>query len=463
MKRQRMGVALCAVFWCIAMKQKVLNFIRENALFNKKRILVATSGGVDSMVLLHFLLSVRESENLDIAAIHFEHGIRGEESKADADFVKECCEKKNIPLFMGASDAPKYAKEHKLSLEAAARILRYEFFYKILKDNGYDKIATAHHADDQAETVLLNLLRGSGIKGLGAMRPERENIIRPFLIVEKAEILEYAIKNNISFREDSTNNSLEYARNRIRHELLPLLLTYRAGICRRLTNLAQIARAESDYLESIAKNKLCLLKRERLKDFKNEPLALQRRIILTFLEENKILTDFVYDFVHIEDIRKILLKEAMGKRIEISKNIFAELSYNGLQIIRASDRNISQKFLKIPGVNVLEDFHIKITCGLLDKIPIKTLPNEYYLDFDKIIGNIGVRTRRDGDFIKLAFGKKSVKKIFMEEKIERSRRNIYPVIFLEKDVLWIPKLRRSVLYKPAADSKRILYMKAEEI
>ena len=443
----------------MTMKKKVLDFINTHSLFDKRKILVGVSGGVDSMSLLHFFLSVKDSENLEVAAVHFEHGIRGEESKEDAAFVKKYCEANNIAFFMGEGDVPKYAEEHKITLEMAARILRYEFFDKMLKNEDFDRLATAHHADDQAETALLNIFRGSGIKGLVAMRPKRDNIIRPFLSVSKREILEYAKLNNIAFREDYTNKSVEYKRNRVRLELLPILETYQPEIKRHLTMLSEIAREENDYLESVAKDKLYLLKNENLNDFKHEPLALQRRIIMLFLEENRILTDFL----HIEEIRKLILNGEKGKRIELAKNIFAELSYNGLQIVKDAGKNISTKILNVPGVNILEDYHIKITTELLDKIPIKTYPDEYYSDYDKINGKIGVRTRLDGDYVKLSFGKKSVKKIFMEEKIERSRRNIYPIIFSGTQILWIPKLRRSALYKPNKDSKRILYMKVEEI
>lgn len=441
------------------MQKKVLKFIRDNFLFDKKRILVATSGGVDSMSLLHFFLSIRDMENLKIAAIHFEHGIRGEESKEDAAFVKKYCEENNVLFFMKAGDVPAYAKKHKITLEMAARVLRYGFFDEVLKNEGFDRVATAHHTDDQAETALLNILRGSGIKGLSAMRPKRDNIIRPFLAVTKQEILKYAKINNIAYRDDYTNNSVEYKRNRIRLELLPMLESYQPEIKRRLTTLAEIAREENDYLETVARTKLRLLKGEFLEKFKDEPLALQRRIVAAFLEENKIFTDFT----HIEDIRKILLKGDKGKRIEISKDIFAELSYNGLQIITNPKKTIPSVTLKIPGVNILEDFNVKLTTKIIDKIPEKTNPDEYYSDYDKVNDEIVVKTRIDGDFIKLSYGKKSVKKIFMEEKIERSRRSIYPIIYSGTQVLWIPKIRRSSLYKPNNNTKRILYMKVEEI
>lgn len=438
--------------------KKVIDFIKENALFDKKNILVAVSGGVDSIALLHFLLSVKDRENLNLAVLHFEHGIRGEESKKDAIFVREYCKSNNIRCFIGEGDVPKYAEENKITIEMAARILRYAFFEKTLQKENFDKIATAHHADDQAETVILNLIRGSGIKGLAAMRVEREYIIRPFLIVTKAEILEYAKKNHLEYREDSTNNSYDYRRNRIRGELLPLLETYQSGVKERLTTLAEIARTENDYIEDIAKNKLYLLEEENLAKFKTEPIAIERRIILSFLEEKDILTDFI----HVEEIRKMLIKGEKGRRIEINGNIFAELSYKGLQIVKAEEKPRS-KILKIPGINILEEFNIKITAKILDKIPEKTSPNEYYADLDKISGKIGVRTKIEGDKIELAFGKKSVKKIFMEEKIERSRRNKYPIIFFGTNVLWIPFLRRSVFAKATKNTKQILYMKVEEI
>ena len=158
----------------------------------------------------------------------------------------------------------------------------------------------------------------------------------------------------------------------------------------------------------------------------------------------------------------MLVKGDKGKRVEISGDVFVELSYNGLQTVR-DEKIPDARILKIPGVNILEDFHIKISVTILDKIPVKTRPNEYYADWDKIRGEIFVRAKADGDKIELAIGKKSVKKIFMEEKIDRSRRNKYPIIFFRTNVLWIPFLRRSVFGRVTKNTKRVLYMKVEEI
>ena len=440
------------------MKKKVLEFAKKYKLFEKKKILAAVSGGADSMALLHLLLGLSKEKDLKIAVLHFEHGIRGEESIRDMNFVKECCEKRDIPCFIGEGNAPEFAEEKKITLEMAARTLRYEFFNEILTKKGYDVIATAHHADDQAETLLLNLIRGSGIKGLAAMRPIRENIIRPFLSVTKREILEYVNQNHIPYCEDSTNFSLDVRRNRLRHEILPMLESFQDGVKERLNSLSDIARVENDYIESIAKEKLSLLKKENLPLFRAEHLALQRRIIMAFLENNGVLSDFT----HIEEIRKMLLKGELGKRTELGGDVLAELSYKGLQIFKKSGE-IQPVILKIPGVNVLSEYNIKITVEILDAPPKKTLPHEYYADLDKVSSVITVSHRHDGDKIELKIGKKSVKKIFMEEKIERGRRNKYPIIFSEKDILWIPFLRRSVFGSVSKETKRILYMKAEGI
>ncbi|MBO6178773.1 MAG: tRNA lysidine(34) synthetase TilS [Selenomonadaceae bacterium] len=440
------------------MKKKILEFAKKYGLFEKKKILAAVSGGADSMALLHFLLGLSKEEGLKIAVLHFEHGIRGEESIRDMNFVANYCETLDAPCFIGRGKAPELAREKKITVEMAARILRYEFFNEVLIKEGYNVIATAHHADDQAETVLLNLIRGSGVKGLAAMRPIRGNIIRPFLPVTKKEILEYAKKNRIPFCEDSTNLSLDMRRNRLRHEILPLLESCQEGVREHLNTLSEIARSENDYLEEIAKEKQDLLKKENLSLFSVEHLAVQRRIITNFLDNEGVLSDFI----HIEGIRKMLLKRELGKRIELGGGVFAELSYKGLQIFKEMGK-IQPATLKIPGINILSEYNMKFTVKILDAPPKKTLPNEYYADLEKVSNVLRVSPRRDGDKIELKIGKKGVKKIFMEEKIERSRRNKYPIIFSGEHVLWIPFLRRSLFGRVSKDTKRVLYIKAEEL
>lgn len=205
---------------------------------NDGRIILALSGGIDSMVLADMLLKSKT----DFVLAHCNFHLRGEESDGDEQFVREFAERNGLTLYVKQFDTMAYAKEHGVSIEMAARDLRYAWFEELRQQLGYDKIAVAHHADDQLETFFINLLRGAGIRGLKGMRPVNGNIIRPLLDKSREEIHQYAIENGIKWREDHTNAETQFLRNKIRHELLPVIDSIskegRASILKSISHLA---------------------------------------------------------------------------------------------------------------------------------------------------------------------------------------------------------------------------------
>lgn len=205
---------------------------------NDGRIILALSGGIDSMVLADMLLKSKT----DFVLAHCNFHLRGEESDGDEQFVREFAERNGLTLYVKQFDTMAYAKEHGVSIEMAARDLRYAWFEELRQQLGYDKIAVAHHADDQLETFFINLLRGAGIRGLKGMRPVNGNIIRPLLDESREEIHQYAIENGIKWREDHTNAETQFLRNKIRHELLPVIDSIskegRASILKSINHLA---------------------------------------------------------------------------------------------------------------------------------------------------------------------------------------------------------------------------------
>ena len=271
------------------LEKRLIEYWRKNHLSQTgAQVIVACSGGPDSLALLDMVHRLQATLRINVMAAHFEHGIRGEASKADAEFVQEYCVQRRIPFVMESADIPAICHTTGESLETGARRLRYAFLQKLA--NGYDNavIATAHHADDQAETVLMHLLRGSGIKGLSGIMPKRDNIIRPFLPFAKAELVAYCHEQKLAPRLDETNNEADCTRNKLRLELLPLLQNeYNNNIANNLCQLAETARAEDELL-----GKLCRQRADQLvsvnKDgtvscsvssFTAEPLAIQRRLI----------------------------------------------------------------------------------------------------------------------------------------------------------------------------------------
>ena len=216
------------------------------------RVLCAVSGGADSMCLLHMLWSRREELGIEVAAAHFEHGLRGEESLRDAAFVESYCADNNILCVVSHGNVPEYAEKNGLGAEEAARILRYEFLEKKARELGFDRIATAHNADDNAETMLFNLCRGAGLTGLCGIPPMRGNIVRPLLDMTRTDIEKYLCEHGVPHVEDSSNQRDDYSRNLLRHKVTPVLRELNPRFAESAFRTAELLRQDEDFLESVA-------------------------------------------------------------------------------------------------------------------------------------------------------------------------------------------------------------------
>ena len=216
------------------------------------KVLCAVSGGADSMCLLHWLYTNAQRLEITVCAAHFEHGLRGEESLRDRDFVRGWCSERDIEFYTESGDVNSFATENSLSTEEAARILRYNFLQAALERSGSDIIATAHNLEDNAETVLLNLTRGTGIKGLAGIPPVRDRIVRPLLGTGRAEIEEYDRENNVPYITDSSNLSDDYSRNKIRHAVIPTLRDINSGFGANILRMGELLRAEDGYMDTLA-------------------------------------------------------------------------------------------------------------------------------------------------------------------------------------------------------------------
>ena len=226
--------------------------------FSNKRICVAVSGGVDSVTLLHYLKSCERECGYSLSAVHCEHGIRGEESLADMRFAEELCKAWGVPLFIFSEDCPARAKREKESLETAARNFRYESFTSLAEGNKVDFVALAHHKNDEAETVLFRLARGTSLTGVGGMAEMNGYLLRPLLSWTRAEIVEYAVKNNLSWREDQTNKETDATRNKLRLEVLPKLEEAVPGAAENLVRFASLASEDDALLYEYAEKLLLL-------------------------------------------------------------------------------------------------------------------------------------------------------------------------------------------------------------
>ncbi|MBR0025562.1 MAG: tRNA lysidine(34) synthetase TilS, partial [Clostridia bacterium] len=278
------------------MLNKVREYLSRNDLIHPgEHVLIGLSGGADSVALLRVLLDLSEELSLKITAAHFHHGIRGEEADGDEAFAKELCGKWNVPCYAERADIPALAKEQKMPLEQAAREARYAFLRRIKAECGASVIAVAHHLQDQAESVLMHLIRGSGLTGLCGMRPKSGDIIRPLLCVEKSELLAYLKERGIPFRTDSTNLEANTTRNRLRLDVMPYLkehLNPKADAA--IASTAEILQQEEDLLMSLAKDALARARRGDgylRKALLDEPLPLRMRALRLMLTEHGIRFD----------------------------------------------------------------------------------------------------------------------------------------------------------------------------
>lgn len=426
-------------------------------------IVIACSGGPDSLLLLEFFLSIKDKWNLKIRAAHFEHGIRGDASKADADFVEKYCLLRDIPFSVDSADVPAYAKENKMSVEAAARKLRYEFLYNISQNMGGALIATAHHADDQAETVLMRILRGTGIAGLQAIKPKNGLLIRPFLTVTKAEILSKCDLLQLSPRHDATNDDTIYLRNRLRLKLLPeLAKEYNPGIVKALCNLADIAGTEADFLKNslrkiehdvirIDKDKVVMLRTELQKLHLAQVRELFREAVAHFSLLN-------ISFEQLEMLHELAFYGDSGAKTELSGNLTAEVVYDELWLYQGKCRAVSfQKCeLVIPGKTFIPELKITIEAELL-KENCKPCGTDWAVfDYDKLIPPFYIRPREKGDYIEIKNGRKKIKELLIDTKISRYDREKLPIFTDSKRILWIADIRRSTFAQPDDNTKRFL-------
>ena len=279
---------------------KVKSTIKKYGMLEKgDKVLVGLSGGPDSVALLNVLFSLKNKYGIDIYVAHLDHGFRGEESAADSRFCKELAEKMGLEIVCEQIDVPRIAKEKGISPEEAARFERYDFFKRVCRAKGVKKIAVGHNKDDQAETVIMRLVRGSGMAGLGGMNPLKDmqgfKIMRPLVEISRREIEKFLKASKLKFRHDSSNAKTIFTRNKVRRELIPYLEdNFNPNVKEVLSNMAENLRLENDFLERFAKRKFKSVSRIKngeilidIKRFKRQPEAIRKRILRAALHELK--------------------------------------------------------------------------------------------------------------------------------------------------------------------------------
>ena len=412
------------------MIETVYRYIRENSLLEPgDDVTAALSGGADSVALLWVLRSLAPRLGITLRAAHFHHGIRGEEADRDAEFCRGLCQRWEIPFTLGRGDAPARAKACGESLEEAARVLRYEF----LRTAAPGKLATAHNADDNAETLLLHLIRGTGPRGLGGIPPRRDRIVRPLLSCTRAEIEALLEREALPHVEDGSNASDDCLRNRMRHLVLPLLRAENPSLSTTLGRTAALIRAEDEYLARLAAAAEASCRRE--KGWSCEALlaldpVLRRRVLLSRLRELG-LEDPARGYVEALDA---LLRAGPSGRLSLPGGMSASREYDLLRLGPAEAAPaLAPSALALPGTTVLPDALGEISCFVTKNLKFsqKNLTT-FALKYDMICGReIRIRSRAPGDRLALPGGAKSLKALMIDRKLPARLRAAIPVLTVE--------------------------------
>ena len=457
------------------MLKKVRDYMREHEMTAPgDAVIVALSGGADSVCLLTVLKQLATPEFL-LRAVHVHHGIRGAEADRDEAFAQKLCESLSVPLCVAYCHVPAYAAEHGLSEEEAGRILRYQVLEKEagkweqeLPAGSRVKIALAHHRDDNAETILHHLLRGSGLTGLAGIRPVQGRRIRPLLCVGREEIRAYLEAGHISWCEDSTNQSPDYTRNRIRSQVLPLLKTaVNEQAEEHILQAGQIIGQADAYLrqqaEEIWQEAVC----GREEDLAAIPLtafARQPEILKTYLIRH-MLDQLHPGWKDIGSRHFTAIAELAGKpvgsRLDLPGGLMARTGYETLEIVRKTEREVSVKTEsgadgEIHGRQTVPELHMTVFSRQKDQeIP----KNQYtkWFDYDKIKDTLSVRTRRTGDYLILpSGGSKTIARYMIDEKIPKEKREQILLLAEGSHVLWVVGFRISEYYKIEEHTENIL-------
>lgn len=438
------------------MRDKVLRYIRHRQMIKAgERVLVAVSGGADSVALLRLLLDIRAELGIVLGVAHFNHLLRGESSHADEHFVADLAARHDLPIYVERKNAAESAQG--VGVESAGRTLRYEWLIRIAIGDRFDVVATGHTLDDQAETVLMKFLRGAGTKGLAGIYPEvlrgeekSARFIRPLLETKRTEVEAYLVGLNQPWREDESNLDRRFRRNRVRHDLLPLLeRDYNSNLREVLSDVAEINRAEEEYWTSLTESALRKVgigpERLRRREFADLELALQRRALKSFLDRHNIPADFH----HIEAVRQCAL--AGPAQADLTEGWIARRDGDVLILTHSERRPARLGYsykLPVPGEIQIPE----IGC-LLRAVPVPVSSADEaepgtLLKADLIGPELWVRNFRAGDRFHVSYmGREhKLKDLFWERKVPAAERPQWPVALKDIDIVWVRELHAADAY-----------------
>lgn len=448
--------------------RKISRFIRkEGMIADTDRVLVGFSGGVDSATLLFVLREIRKELPFDLAVAHVNHLLRKEESERDEAFTRETAKRCDLPYFVERADVRGYARSTGLSVQHAGRDIRYRFFNETADREGYSKIAVAHNLDDQIETFLLRLVKGTGIRGLSSIPPAREKIVRPFLTTYRSEIESYAAARSIPFVSDSSNDKTVYERNYIRHKVLPLLNELNPAFKEKVRSLLKDIAEINSFFED--KKRAFMGKNVRTTD---GDAIVPVELLMRLDEETlfRVISDIISSMApfvplreHIGLVEKVLSSQKPNLRLDLPSRLRVNKTYGKLIFTtKKPPETITESFLLAEGKNCIAPLGIDLIVTVLNKPPSSYPKNTFtaYFDLDKLgpSSSLAVRTFRPGDrFQPLGMDNPlKVKDFFISQKIPLESRRSTPLLVSGDFIIWVVGHRIDDRYKIDKNTGKVL-------
>lgn len=433
------------------MHNHLIDFILKEKLIAKgEKVLLAVSGGVDSVVMCHLFAQI----DFTFGIAHCNFALRGEESDGDALFVESLAKQYNIPFYLKNCDTSAYAKEHKISIQMAARDLRFVWFEELCDEENYAVYATAHHTDDAIETYFINQLRGTGIAGLHGLLPKNGKLIHPLLFTNRDEIIGYSKQHNLSFREDSSNSSTKYLRNALRHKVMPVLEdlqpTYRAVFKK---NMQRFSAVESIYLQKVEEEK------QRICSNEGNKLIISISDLVALQDSSTYLYEFIkaygFGFSQAEEIIESMRRGQVGAQFYSTSHVLLRdretliLTEKSVQEKECFELALEEGEIKFP---------IDLKWEVLNEARFEVTSELAFIDFDKLKFPLKLRKWEQGDtFYPLGMsGKKLLSDFFIDSKLNRFEKENTWLLLSGKDIVWVVGLRLDNRFKISSNTKRTL-------
>lgn len=461
------------------MLKKVREFAEKWHMFESgDRIIAGVSGGADSICLLFVLLELQKEIPFEIIVVHVNHGLRGKDADADEDYVKRICQEHHLECVVYSENVELIAKNRKQSTEEAGRDVRREAFHQTMELYQGNKIALAHHKNDNVETFLMNLARGTGLKGLTGIRPVNGQIVRPLLCLERKEIETYLKQQEIYFCIDESNQGDEYTRNRIRNHMVPFLekeinscaVSHMNDTMEQLLEIQKYLAEQTQYF-----HKMCVEYREyyylvNSTQFSSVPKAIQplvlKQVLADAAEKEKDI-----ESVHIKALQELFEKQT-GKRIDLPYEMEALRVYEGVCIQKKREVQAEGFCMEIE-LKKFEKQEIfwkkqRVTCQIVEKIPINCKEmqknNTKYFDYDIIKDKLCIRTRRPGDYITIHPDGRTqkLKSYFINEKIPKEKRDEILLAADGNHIIWVIGFRANCIYQAGRNTKHILEIQMDK-